>query len=360
MVRGTGLRVTCLSFAIPGDIDARTGGYAYDRRILRLAPAFGATITHIPLAGRFPQPTEDDVARAIDAIRRGRRQGDVLLVDGLAWGALPESAIARIQAPVMVLCHHPLCLETGLDPMQAAALEANERNALARAAHVIVTSPHTARTLEGAFGVPSNKISVAVPGVDRMRRSDGQAKPLRLLAVGSIIPRKAFDILIEALAGLVDLDWSLTIAGGHEHAPETTKALRTRIDALGLSDRVDLPGDLHRDALQALFAGAGLFVSSSLYEGYGMALAEAVACGLPIVATTGGATAETIPCGAALTVPPGDMHALRAALRRAVSCDDVRRDLRAASWRAAQSLPRWEDAARIVVEAANLVRADAS
>lgn len=357
MVRGACFGVTRILFAIPGDLSALTGGYAYDRRILCAAPALGAEMTHVPLSGRFPDPTEDDVDAAVEAINRARGEGDVVLADGLAWGALPQSAIRRIPAPVVALCHHPLCLETGLSPARAAALKANERNAFANAAHVIVTSAHTGRTLEREFDVPAGKISVAVPGTDPARRATGAGRPLRLLAIGSIIPRKGFDILVEALSELSELDWSLTIVGSHEHAPETARALQRLVDAHGLTNRIDLPGELAGDALQRLFDGAGLFVSSSLYEGYGMALAEALAHGLPIVATTGGAAADTIPDGAALRVPPGDPASLRSALRRAITDDGLRHDLADAAWRAGRQLPSWEDAARIIIDATRRVGA---
>lgn len=360
MVRGACLGVTRILFAIPGDLSAQTGGYAYDRRILSAAPALGAEITHVPLSGRFPDPTEGDVDAAVEAINRARGEGGVVLADGLAWGALPESAIRRIPAPVVALCHHPLCLETGLGPARASALKANERNALSKAAHVVVTSPHSGRTLEREFDIPTDKISVAIPGTDRARKATGTGRPLRLFAIGSIIPRKGFDILVEALSELSELDWSLTIVGSHEHAPETAHDLQRLVDARGLTSRIDLPGELAGDALQRLFDGAGLFVSSSLYEGYGMALAEALAHGLPIVATTGGAAADTIPDGAALRVPPGDPASLRSALRRAIADDGLRHDLADAAWRAGQQLPSWEDAARIIVDAARRVGASAA
>jgi glycosyltransferase involved in cell wall biosynthesis len=347
--------VTRILFAIPGDIAARTGGYEYDRQILRTAPGFGARIVHLPLQGAFPDPSGSDVAAAVEKINLSLEAGDVLLMDGLACGALPVAALRNIRAPVIELCHHPLCLEAGLAEARADELRENESRIFAQVAHVVVTSEHTRMTLEGEFGVPAEKISVAPPGTEPAARASGTKTPPTLLALGSLIPRKAFDILVEALAGLVELDWRLKIVGSRDHAPATATALDALVIARGPAARIELSGERSGDALREIFDSADVFVSSSLYEGYGMALAEALARGLPIVMTTGGAAAETVPDAAALKVAPGDVDALRSALRKIVADERLRRRLSEGAWRAGQCLPRWEDAARIVVDAARKI-----
>jgi glycosyltransferase involved in cell wall biosynthesis len=76
-----------------------------------------------------------------------------------------------------------------------------------------------------------------------------------------------------------------------------------------------------------------------------------LACGLPIVTTTGGAAAQTVPDAAALKIPPSDVAALREALRRLISDPGLRRELAEGAWRAGQKLPRWRDSAHRIVEA---------
>lgn len=340
--------MTRFLFAIPGDLAARTGGYGYDRRVLAALPGQGVEAVHLPLPGSFPRGGAEDAAAAVRAVNGALAADDVVLMDGLAFGVLPPEAIRAIAAPIIALCHHPLCLEAGLAPARAEALRESERRALALAAHVIVTSPHTAVILTRDFGVPERRISIALPGSDRAPRARGADGAVALLAVGSIIPRKAFDVLIEALAGLADLDWRLRLAGSPDHSPATAAAVNRLIAGRGLGARVELLGELAEPELDRLFATSDIFVSSSLYEGYGMALAEAMARGLPIIATMGGAAADTVPAAAALKIPPGDALALRAALRALLGDAPLRARLAEASWRAGQALPRWEDAARVI------------
>jgi glycosyltransferase involved in cell wall biosynthesis len=345
--------MTSAVFAIPGDLDLPTGGYAYDRSVLALLPQFGVNVRHLPLPASFPFPTEADLAETAQALRAVDR-GFVLMIDGLAYGAMPAALIDALPSPILALVHHPLCLEAGLDDAARCALLASELTALARAAGVLVTSPTTASTLAADFRVPQHKITVAVPGTDPAPRAQGTAGrnvPLQLLSVGSVVPRKAYDTLVRALARLRDRDWRLTIAGPADRHAGARAALEAALRDTGLGPRVALHGPATAKELANLYAAADLFVMASLYEGYGMVLAEALARGLPIVCTTGGAASETVPDAAALKVAPGDERALGEAIGRALDDANLRRRLADAGWAAGQMLPRWEDTARTVAAA---------
>ena len=271
------------------------------------------------------------------------------MVDGLAYGAMPAGIIERVRAPILALVHHPLCLEAGLAKQRQEALFALEKAALGLARHVIVTSRITAQTLASDFAVPRIRITVAEPGTDPAPRATGSpSERLQLLAVGAIVPRKAHDILVRALVPLADRDWHLTIAGPADRSREALAALRAAISDTGLGDRITLAGPVTRERLAALYASSDAFLMASLYEGYGMVLAEAMARGLPIVCTTGGAAAETVPDVAAIKVPPGDGPALTAAIGRILQDAALREKLADASWAAGRTLPRWEDTARII------------
>jgi glycosyltransferase involved in cell wall biosynthesis len=347
--------VTVAAFAIPGDIDLPTGGYAYDRRVMALLPGCGVRVERVALPAGFPDPTPADLAVAQRLLTSVDPRA-VILADGLAYGAMPVDCIEPVRNPIVALVHHPLCLEAGLSGARQRQLYALEKAALAHARRVIVTSAATARTLAADFAVPETRIDVATPGTDPAPRARGTAAPLQLLAVGSVIPRKAYDLLVRALGPLAGSDWRLTIAGPTGRHAEAFEALTSALRATGLAGRVSLIGAVGTEQLDTLYAGADVFVMPSLYEGYGMVLAEAMARGLPIVCTTGGAAAETVPDAAAFKVAPGDEGALTAAIARLLADPGLRRRMSDAAWSAGQKLPRWQETAaavaRVIAEVA--------
>lgn len=334
-----------LHWLLPGDPATRTGGYLYDARIVARLRDTGRTVTVHCLDDSFPEPT----IPALDgcaAVLRGLPNDATAVVDGLAFGAMPDLAIAEAgRLRLVALLHHPLAEETGLRAEQRARLFATERRALTAARRVITTSQTTASAL-ATYDVPESRIGVVEPGTDPAPLAAGSAGgPPVLLCVAALVPRKGHDVLIDALAGLAELPWRLVCAGSADRDPATAAVLRHRIAAAGLSERVDLVGEVAGAQLDALYHGADLFVLASHHEGYGMALAEALARGLPIVTTTAGAIPGTVPAAAGLLVPPGDPLALRAALRSILTDPALRHRLAAGARAARSSLPTWPEAA---------------
>ncbi len=336
-------------FVIPGDIGLPTGGYAYDRRVLALFADHGIEATHMALPDTYPSPSPADLEETRRLIAT-TRPDDILLIDGLAYGAMPKDLVATFNRRIVALVHHPLCLEEGTPPDRAHELKRLETAALALAQRVIVTSKTTALTLATDFDVPDDRITIAEPGTDAAQRAKGSGgRPFRLLAVGTIVPRKGYDVLVDALVPLKSLDWRLDIAGATDRSPATVTALRAQIARHGLTDRVTILGPVDEAHLSRLYDTADVFVMASHYEGYGMVLSEALARGLPIVCTTGGAAAETVPDGAAVKVEPASPRALAWSIGRVLEEDgQLRRSIADAAWAAATQLPRWNDTARTV------------
>ena len=333
-------------FAVPGDLATPTGGYTYDRRIIAELPALGWRAQVLDLGDGFPRPSAPTRAAAcaqLAALLPGRP----VVIDGLAFGVLADAASAlRSRHPLVALVHHPLALESGLRAGEAAAFQQSERAALACARRVVVTSRATARLLAADYDVPAERMSVVEPGTDRNEvppRTSGQV--VALLAVGAVVPRKGYDVLVAALARLKNGPWRLVIVGDCDRSPDAARRLEADIARLGLAERVTMVGAVTPDRLAALYAAADLFVLPSHFEGYGMAYAEAIAHGVPVVGTTAGAIPETVPADAGVLVPPDDIDALAGALRRLIERPDERQRL-AASARAAR-FPSWRDQAAL-------------
>ena len=340
------------AFAVPGDLATPTGGYAYDRRMMTELGDLGWRIDLLDLGEGFPWP--DEVTRATAQSRLlAMPAGRSIVVDGLALGVLPETASQLVgRNPLLALVHHPLALEWGLSVKQADALRASERAALAAVQGVVVTSAATARLVASDYGVPAERIVVARPGSDPALMSQGsQDGVVRLLSVGAIVPRKGFDVLISALATLTDLSWRLTIAGDRTRDRNAAARLDADIARHALGDRIAAPGAVSPQRLAALYAEADVFVLASHFEGYGMAYAEAVAHGLPVIGTSAGAIPDTVPPDAGLLVDPGDSFALAKALRRVIGDAGLRRRLASAARAAAPQLPTWRHSAEIFARA---------
>jgi glycosyltransferase involved in cell wall biosynthesis len=343
--------VVALGFAVPGSLDQPTGGYAYDRRLIAALRALGCAIDVIDLGEGFPYPCENARKGAmtlLQAVPKGRP----IVIDGLALGVLPEVAQALAPShPLIALVHHPLALESGITAETTAALAASERAALASVRHVVTTSPATRRALIADYAVTPEQVTVALPGIEAVAVSPRPRRDaVTLLSVGAVVPRKGYDVLIDALATTADLDWRLVIAGDRTRDPATADAVAARIAASGLGARVSLRGAVGDDELARLYAEADVFVLASRHEGYGMAFAEAINHGLPVVGTRAGAIPETVPEGAGILVESEDVPALAAALRMVIANRGARENYAAAACAAAVHLPRWDATARIFLK----------
>ncbi len=363
---GDSLRAVTL--LVPGDLNLRTGGYGYDREIVTGLRDLGWRVGVVLLDGSFPCPTLEARAHAAGALA-ALPDDTLVLADGLAFGAMADDAEREAHRLKLVgLVHHPLADETGVDAEAACAFATSERHALACTRGVVVTSHATGRALEADYGVARERIAVVMPGTapaplargtrgfnDRGATSAvGNATspaPVELLCVATLVPRKGHDVLFAALGRLQHLPWHLTCAGSDTLHPATAAALREQLRVLGLAERVTLTGDLDALALSAAYDRADLFVLPTRHEGYGMAVAEAVAHGLPVVSTITGAIPELVDDRSGALVPMDHPAALAAALQPLVADDGARARVSAGARRRRDMLPRWPDSAQSMAEA---------
>lgn len=337
-------------FLYPGDPATATGGYRYNREIMRECRLSGWEVTERPLPSGFPRPSRTDLAATAEVLR-SLPDGAIVVIDGLAYGAMPEIAEANRDRLWMVpLVHLALCDEVGLAESERTKLFDSERKALRAARRIICTSPTSKRRLR-AFGVADEHCFVVEPGVIRRAHTPMPARAaVHLLSIGSYTQRKGYEVLFKALASVSDrlrcagAVWRLDCVG----ATGSDLALEQRLwqRATTFGGAVHLHGPTTEPTLDGFFRNADAYVSAALHETYGMALAEALAYGLPIVAAAGGAVSETVPAAAALFVPPGDVDRLAAALERIIREAPLRQRLAAAARQASERLPDWTEAAR--------------
>ncbi|MFI6097985.1 glycosyltransferase family 4 protein [Lentzea sp. NPDC051213] len=309
-----------MHFVLPadaGDPASPSGGNVYDLRV-------SADLNRLPVAGDWPRPRD---TAALEQTLAGIPDGDVVLLDGLVSCGVPEVVVPHARRlRLAVLVHLPLADETGLDPGTAALLDAKERQVLRAASAVIATSPTAARTIKKNHGLDT--VHVVVPGTDPAPLALGTDGVRQLLCVASITPRKGHDVLVRALRK-IDHDFRLDCVGPH----------RPFLRELPRDDRVRFPGPLVGEALTSAYAKADLFVLASRNETYGMVVTEALAHGLPVIAS---AVPDALGDGG-LLFEPGDEDALSAALQRWFQDQDFRAALRAKALTRRAELSTWDE-----------------
>ncbi|MFE1173878.1 glycosyltransferase family 4 protein [Streptomyces sp. NPDC058773] len=337
-------------FVLPGDIDdpaAPSGGNTYDRRVCRDLPAAGWHIQPYPLPGSWPRP--DATARAGLAGRLAALpDGAVVLLDGLVACGVPEilaPEAARLRLAVLV--HLPLGDETGLDPAPAAELDALEHRALHTVEAVVATSDWAARRLVTHHGLAPERVHAVRPGVDPAPLAPGTDGATGLLCVAAVTPRKGQHRLIDALAGVAELPWRCACVGALGRDPGYVAQLRGQVSEFGLDDRITFTGPRAGADLEASYAAADLLVLTSYAETYGMVVTEALARGIPVLATAVDGVPEAVgraPDGGVpgLLVPPGRPEALTEALRGWLGDPQLRDRIRSSARARRAMLEGWE------------------
>jgi glycosyltransferase involved in cell wall biosynthesis len=322
-------------FVVPGRLDQLTGGYLFDRHIVEGLRARGRVVRVIELAAREQQADEPVLAAVAD--------GTPTVVDGLALANLGEEVLAHARRLRLVaLIHGPLAHETGLSPAGAKAAAEREAALLLRLRGILCASRITASAIE-SYGVDPDRIAIAPPGTAKPNQNPRSRRgPVRaLLCVANLVPLKGHGVLVAALAPLRDLDWTLLCIGSVERDRATADAVRQAIAEAGLEHRIFLAGERPPADVTAAYGAADAFVLPSFHEGYGMVYAQAMANGLPVIATTAGAIPEIVPPSAGLLVPPGDPAALAQAVRRVITDPRLATRLAAGSREAGACLPAW-------------------
>ena len=324
------------AFLTVGDTSRRTGGYLYNARLLEGLRTRGMEVAEIVPCGASP---EEQRASAPDLAMLNPADFDVVVVDALASTATaPWLDLWHRERPIVALVHE---LPSVANPDTGRTSE----EPLLRSDRLVVVSGHGKKILE-ARGVSSWRIILAPPGFDRLASDVGgpelharQEEP-GALCVAQWIGRKGILDLVRAWKRRERPDAVLRFVGETGADPGYTDRVLTEI---GAAPGILVEGAVDDAALGVAYAAADFFVLPSRYEGYGMAYAEALAAGLPIIACNVGPVPELVGEGVALLVPPDDVESLSGAINLLLKDPELRDRMSAAARRRAARLPRWRD-----------------
>lgn len=335
-----------LTYLISQDYARATGGWIYNERLLKELAALGWRIHREELPAGFPDPDVNAYESAFETVFALPRL-TLILADQVCLSPLwPSMESERLKHRFAMIMHHPQILEGSRPPEVSKRLDTDERRALMLADCVIATSRLTGKQMLGDYRVPPEKLVIAEPGTDLFPPAPGSGGPaLHLISIGSVIPRKRHELIIAALMGLQGLDWRLTIAGHLGMVPDHADKLRRLIAASGLAGRVTLLGEQTGAELKALWKCADVYVAAAAHEGFGMAVAEAVARQIPVVSTTSGAVGDWLSREAGLIVDPDTAEAFAITLRPVLADPALRAALRAGAAAARATLPTWQQTA---------------
>jgi glycosyltransferase involved in cell wall biosynthesis len=352
---------------VPDSIDdpARpSGGNAYDRRICAELAALGWSVHQHPMAGTWPRP--DASARgALASVIAGLPDDAIVLVDGLIASTVPEIlAPASRRLRLVVVVHMPLGYPTpghtapdyrvsGDDTPGDDVVQAREREVLAAAGAVITTSGWTRRWLLDRYRLRPDQVRIALPGTDTVDLASPTADGGEFLCVAAVTPNKGHDILLAALAMVADRRWQCVCVGSVRRDPGFAERLGRQARHDGIDRRVRFTGPRSGGELAAAYAAADVLLLASHAETYGMVVTEALARGLPVIASAVGGLPEALGTAAngarpGLLVAPGDPAAFASALRRWLDDADLRSSLRHAAEERRMTLPGWPSTANTI------------
>jgi glycosyltransferase involved in cell wall biosynthesis len=343
---------------VPGSIETRTGGYIYDKRMVAGLRSLGWSVVVRELDPSFPRPSQAARADAVSAFE-SFPDAAVVLVDSLALGVIPEILERHARRlRIVALVHSPLAADVDLSSGEIARVAELEARAM-RTARVVVLTGAAARPLISDYDIPASRVVVVEPGSDLAQSARGSGgSEVQMVCVATVNAGKGHVDLLAALAAVGSRAWRLTCAGSLTRHPETAAIVQGMVSGLQLTDRVSWVGDLDRDALETVYDRSDVFVLATRRETYGMAVAEALAHGLPVVSTATGAIPSMVANEAGLLVSPGDTVALKNALSRVIEDPDLRCRLAEGARAARQRLPRWEQSVTRLAATLDSVRDD--
>lgn len=285
-----------IAWVIYGSLEQHTGGYVYDRLVVEGLRRRGHTtdVFSIQPVGVSPS-AELELAQRLLAGGYDAIVGDELCHADLAriFGWLREQRWRGVRSRLVLLVHHMTSWESGIE------LE-SERQVVAHSDVVITTSHTSAARLEPWYkGSVGARTCVCLPGANRLPRlprvPTSALHPLRILFVGTWTERKGLLRALTYLSRIEAAEFLLEVVGDSTRDPGYAREVRQWLVAHpSVAGSVRMYGEVGDEELAAFYSRSDVLLSPTSFEGYGMALSEALSAGVPVVVSDAGATSEVV------------------------------------------------------------------
>ncbi|MDM8532660.1 glycosyltransferase family 4 protein [Anaerolineales bacterium HSG25] len=296
-----------IGLVIYGNLDILSGGYLYDKKLVAYLRQHGHEVTMFaqPVAGYMGRLSHNLAWRWADQIVA--YQPDVLLQDELNHPSLfllNWYLKKRLSAPIISIVHHLYTTELK-SGWRKFIPQWVERQYLQTVDGFIFNSHATQQTVEQLIS-QSVRAVVALPGKDNhqveidtafIQRRCRQTRPLQILFVGNVIPRKGVDILVNGLALLPQAQWDLAVIGDTQANSAYVQHLKSQIQALNVTESIQFLGKISSAELRQMIVMSDVLAVPSHYEGFGIVYVEALGAGLPVIAGKNGGGSEIIQHG---------------------------------------------------------------
>ncbi len=312
-----------LHFLISGDIDTIASCYIYDKRIIEGLKRNGHYVEVLRLPDDFPFPSEESLKQCHKIVKAIPKL-EPIIIDSLVFGVIP-SILKEVynKNPIVALIHLPLSVDPNYTAYQRTLVTSLEKEAFEYASKFIVSSEYTAEILVN-LGINDKKFNLVIPGLDNFsKKEDYPQTPKKLLSIANLCRSKDHTILVRALSALKDRDWILHCYGNLDMDREYLSDFQAMIRRNKLQDKILIHGTISGEQLNEAYLNSDLFVHPSEFETYGMALTEALAHGIPVVASTGGGICKTVPAKMAQFFKPGDVYGLQSILEELLENPEV-------------------------------------
>ncbi len=276
----------------------------------------------------------------------------------LSYGLWP----IKKHVPTVITIHHPITMDRkfAIDSVRAPwsklkmarwySFVGMQKRVSLKFSQIITVSEYSKKDICRDFQLPRNRLRVVPNGINKelfYPIPEIQREKNRVIVTNSAdMPLKGLRYLLQAAAEVSRThDIKLTVIGTPKKNGEVTKLIRT----LGIGNRIHFTGRIDNGEFVRQYAKATLAVVPSVYEGFGLPAGEAMACGVPVISTTGGALPEVVG-DAGLLVPPADSSALAKAISELFESPERARQIGRKGYQRVQELFTWKKAAEKTVE----------